>query len=567
MNTMQREWLSLHKLSVLGLILLSLLFGASLIVQAYSIVNIIDIVFMSKGTIQTTAPYFLLLISAMLVRLASNFAIDRVGSRLALGVKQHVRKLLLNKWKERNLLKQFSKQTGEEVSLFIQTVDELDPYYHAYIPQVIKSTLVPIIVLIAVFMTHANSGWIMLITAPFIPLTYIIVGIQTKNKAEQQLTAMNRFSATFLDLLQGIQTIRIFRQQQQKQETLAYSNGQFLKRTMDVLKIAFASTLFIELITTLGIGLVALEIGFQMIVFESLLFAPAFFVLILAPEYYNTLKQMGSAFHTAKGSAGAMELLNNELSAKDVAVAWGSGEMPRAPEIQLVQAAYQYENGPHIGPISLTVPAGQTIAIIGSTGHGKSTVLNLLAGVMELSEGRYTLNSLDRSSISMQSFYSELAFISQRTYIFAGTLRDNLQMGQPVSDVRLLEALEAARLTPWFERLSDGLDTKIGEGGRGLSGGEQQRIAIARAFVKKPAFVLFDEPTANLDDETEKLVRTGLEQLSQHATAVIVSHRYESIRFADYIYVLIDGQIAAHGTQKTLSHPLFIQMKGGEIHA
>lgn len=564
---MQREWLSIHKVSIIGLFLLSLLFGASLIVQALSIVKIIDLIFMEKETLQTTAPYFMLLIGAMLLRLASNYMIDRVGSRLALGVKQHVRTQLLAKWKNRNLLQQFSKQTGEEVSLFIQTVDELDPYYHDYIPQVIKSTLVPIIVLIAVFMTHPNSGWIMLITAPFIPLTYIIVGIQTKNKAEQQLTAMNRFSATFLDLLQGMQTIRIFRQQKQKQETLAYSNAQFLKRTMDVLKIAFASTLFIELITTLGIGLVALEIGFQMIVFESLLFAPAFFVLILAPEYYNTLKQMGSAFHTAKGSAGAMELLNNELKAKDSAVTWGSGNMPKAPKIELSQAAFQYDDGPQIGPISLHVPAGKTIAIIGPTGHGKSTILNVLAGVMEPSKGQYKINGLDRASISMQSFYSELAFISQRTYIFAGTLRVNLQMGQPVSDEQLLEALEAAQLTQWFEQLADGLDTLIGEGGRGLSGGEQQRIAIARAFVKKPSLVLFDEPTANLDDETEKLVRDGLEQLSQHATTVIVSHRYESIRFADYIYVLDNGEIAAHGTQETLSHPLFVQMKGGKVNA
>ena len=564
---MQRQWLALHKTAVIGLILLSLLFSASLIVQAYSIVQIIDIVFMEKGALQHTAPYFLLLIGAMLIRLASQFGMDRVGSILALSVKQHVRKQLLNKWKERTLLKQFSKQTGEEVSLFIQTVDELDPYYQAYIPQVIKSTIVPIVVLLAVFMTHANSGWIMLITAPFIPLTYIIVGIQTKNKAEQQLTAMNRFSATFLDLLQGIQTIRIFRQQKQKQEALAYSNEQFLKRTMDVLKIAFASTLFIELITTLGIGLVALEIGFQMIVFESLLFAPAFFVLILAPEYYNTLKHLGSAFHTAKGSAGAMELLNNELSEKENSVTWGSTIMPKVPEIVFIQAAYEYEMGPCIGPISLHVPAGKTVAIIGPTGHGKSTILNLLAAVMEPKEGRYLINGQDRSSISMQSFYRELAFISQRTYIFAGTLRHNLQMGQPVSDEQLLAALKEAQLDDWFKQLADGLDTKIGEGGRGLSGGEQQRIAIARAFVKKPSFVLFDEPTANLDNETEQLVRLGLEKLSEQATTVIVSHRYESIRFADYIYVLIDGKIAAQGTKETLSHPLFVQMKGGNIHA
>lgn len=564
---MQRQWMSLHKSLIIGLVLLSLLFGLSLIVQAYSIVKIIDIIFIAKDTIQTTAPYFALLIGTMIIRLTSNFAIDRFGSLLALNVKQHLRKLLLNKWKNRNLLKQFSKQTGEEVSIFIQTVDELDSYYHEYIPQVIKSTIVPILVLIVVFITHANSGWIMLITAPFIPLTYIIVGIQTKNKAAQQLTAMNRFSATFLDLLQGMQTIRIFRQQKQKQETLAYSNKQFLKKTMDVLKIAFASTLFIELITTLGIGLVALEIGFQMIVFESLLFAPAFFVLILAPEYYNTLKQMGSAFHTAKGSAGAMELLTKELAVEETAVLWGNNEMPEAPHIQLQNINFKYIDGPKIGPITMDVPSHKTIAIIGPTGHGKSTILNLLAGTMEPQEGHYTINKMDRALISMESFYHKFAFISQRTTLFAGTIRENLQMGKQISDEQLLDALEQAKLLHWFEQLENGLDTVIGEGGRGLSGGEQQRIAIARAFTKKPSFVLFDEPTANLDDETEKLVRAGLEKLSKDATTVIVSHRYESIRFADYIYVLTDGRIVAHGTPVTLKHPLYEHMKGGNVHA
>ncbi|MER2000784.1 MAG: ABC transporter transmembrane domain-containing protein, partial [Lysinibacillus sp.] len=247
------------------------------------------------------------------------------------------------KWKKRNILQQFSKKTGEETSIFIQTVDELNAYYRDYIPQAIKSIIVPLTILIAVFFAHANSGWIMLITAPFIPLTYIIVGIQTKHKAEQQLTAMNRFSGTFLDLLQGVQTIRIFRQQKQKEAALQHSNAQFLIKTMDVLKIAFASTLFIELITTLGIGLIALEIGFQMIVFKSLAFAPAFFILILAPEYYNTLKQLGSAFHTAKGSEGAMALLQEALDTDDDATKWGEVKTELRPALTLKNATYSYK--------------------------------------------------------------------------------------------------------------------------------------------------------------------------------------------------------------------------------
>ena len=564
---MQRKWLLSHRAILIGIILASLLSSFSVLLQAYSIVQVIQLVFIEKQQIDRTYPYFLLFAAAIIVRLTMNYVIDQLGSKLAYRIKQHIRLQLLTKWKKRNLLKQFSKQSGEEVSLFIQTVDEIHPYYHEYIPQAIRSMIGPLILLIAVFMMHANSGWIMLITAPFIPLTYIIVGIQTKYKAEQQLHEMNRFAGTFLDLLQGIQTIRLFRQQKQKSKQLQHSNAQFLTKTMDVLKIAFASTLFIELITTLGIGLVALEIGFQMIVFESLLFAPAFFVLIVAPEYYNTLKQLGSAFHTAKGSEGAMTLIENSLKEVDDYVEWGDQKVPQNPSLTLQDAQFHYENGPVIGPLSIRVPAGKTIAIIGPTGHGKSTTLHLFAAVMEPQSGTYFIQQERRDAYSSESFFDQLVLISQRTHLFAGTLRDNLQMGQEVHDDDLIKGLEEAQLLPWFNQLQDGLDTYIGEGGRGLSGGEQQRVAIARAFIKKPSIVLFDEPTANLDEQSEKLVRKGLQKLCKEVTSIIVSHRYESICFADYIYVIENGKVVDEGTPILLQHPLFLKMKGGAIHA
>ena len=565
---MQHQWLFSHKGILLALILLSGIFSTSIVLQAYSIVQIIDLIFIEQQTLESTVLYFLLFVGTIILRLMSNFSIDRLSSILSYRVKQQVRMQLLEKWKERNLLQQFSKQSGEEVSLFIHTVDELHAYYHDYIPQVIKSTMVPLVLLVTVFMTHANSGWIMLITAPFIPLTYILVGIQTKHKAEQQLTAMNRFSGTFLDLLQGIQTIRLFRQQQAKKAELQYSNQQFLMKTMDVLKIAFASTLFIELITTLGIGLVALEIGFQMIVFQTLLFAPAFFVLILAPEYYNTLKQLGSAFHTAKGSQGAMDMLTTILQEPNKSVEWGQKKVPMQPALTLENASYQYENGPTIGPVQMHVPAGKTIAIIGPTGHGKTTIINLLAGVMETTTGAYYIAEHERKQYEAHSFYNEMTFISQRTHVFAGTLRENLSMSdETLDDQHLIFALTEAQMLQWFNGLPNGLDTMIGEGGRGLSGGEQQRIAIARAFIKKPSIVFFDEPTANLDAQSETLIRQSLQQLSQNATTVIVSHRYESICFADYIYVIENGKVVDSGTQEQLQHPLFLQMKGGTINA
>ena len=418
-----------------------------------------------------------------------------------------------------------------------------------------------LMLLATVFTIHPNSGWIMLITAPFVPITYIIIGMQTKKKSEEQLEALNRFSGKFLDLLQGLQTIRLFGQGKQQEQVLASSNEGFMNRTLSVLKIAFASTLFIELIATLGIGLVALEIGFQMIVFQTLTFAPAFIILTLAPEYYNSLKELGSAFHTGRGSLGAANLIEEQLNQKTKPVQWGNKSLPLQPEITLTEAKYSYANGTMIGPISCTIPQGQTIAFIGQTGHGKSTILNMLSSFIEIDEGSITFNNEPRSCFKESDWYAQTSYISQHPYIFSGTLRENICMGLPLRDSEILDALQEAQLIDWLSTIPQGLDIQLGEGGLGLSGGEKQRVAIARAFVKKPNIVFFDEPTAGLDVLTERLLTHSIEALSQFATVVIAAHQFESIRFADVIYVVEHGKIAVAGTHDELKqHPFYQQM-------
>ncbi|MER2000785.1 MAG: ATP-binding cassette domain-containing protein [Lysinibacillus sp.] len=209
------------------------------------------------------------------------------------------------------------------------------------------------------------------------------------------------------------------------------------------------------------------------------------------------------------------------------------------------------------------IHAGQTIALIGPTGHGKSTILNLLATAIVPTSGQYFVGASQQKLLTQQSFYDEMVYISQRTYIFAGTLRENLLMNTKHNDTQCLQALEDASLMDWYSRLPDGLDTVIGEGGRGLSGGEQQRLAIARAFLKQPSIVFFDEPTAHLDSLTEAAISASIQKLCADATSVIISHRYESIKCADYIYVINNGKIVDGDKPENLQHPLYQQMKEG----
>jgi ATP-binding cassette, subfamily C, bacterial CydD len=561
-----QAWAKVYKGKLLSLFLLAVITGGSIVLQGFSIVQIVNLVFIEKSPFSDTYLYLLLLLLAILLRLLTQFAIGKIGGVLAENVKNAIRKKLLTHWSQNALEAQVSSQTGEKVTLLIDTVDQLESYYREYIPQVIKTTAVPLIVLIAVFLAHPASGWIMLITAPFIPLTYVIVGMQTKAKAEEQLEAMNKFSGKFLDLLQGLQTIRLFGQSEKQQQVLAESNKGFMDRTLDVLKIAFASTLFIELITTLGIGIVALEIGFQMIVFKSLAFAPAFFVLTLAPEYYNALKELGAAFHTGRGSLGAASLIEEAMKIDTTPVRWGETRITAGPHISLQKAVYQYKNGPVIGPISLKVHNRETIAFIGQTGQGKTTILNMLSSLIELSDGTVLIDGIPRQQLSEHDWYSQMSYISQHPYIFSGTLRENICMGIPATDEEIYKALDQAQLTSWVNSLPNGLDIVLGEGGRGLSGGEKQRVAIARAFLKKPAILFFDEPTAGLDVVTEKLLTASMRLLSQQATVIIAAPRFESIRHADKIYIVEDGKITASGSHSQLAdHPFYRNMVKGDV--
>lgn len=549
----------MKRLYIVLLALCAMLLGAAIITQGYSIVQIVTLMFIEKSIFSSTYVYFALLAAAMIVRVLMQLSLQRLGGRLAERVKRSIRQQLLAHWANVPLNDYVQFATGEKVTLLIQTVDELDSYYREYIPQLIKTTVIPVMLLIAVFSVHPNSGWIMLITAPFVPLTYILIGMQTQKKAEEQLEAMNRFSGTFLDLLQGLQTIRLFGQQHTQRSILAASNEGFMTRTLAVLKIAFASTLFIELIATLGIGLVALEIGFQMIVFTTLTFAPAFFVLTLAPEYYNSLKELGAAFHTGRGSLGASTLIKEELAQPLKTVQWGDNDLAELPTITLREATLRYDDVTTVGPVSLTIAPNDVVALIGQTGHGKTTLLNMLSSFAELTDGDIYLNDLPRSAYRAEQWYAQISYISQHPHIFASTLRDNICMGLALDDATIMTALDKAQLTNWVQSLPNGLQTHIGEGGLGLSGGEKQRVALARAFVKNARIVFFDEPTAAIDVVTERLLMDAIEAFRNDATVIFTAHKVESIRRATVVYKIENGRIVASGAPAQF-------LKGDEAH-
>lgn len=552
MKTLQ-AWALQYRTTLVFLVLINLSLALAMIGQSYAIVQTVDGAFIQKESFRQLLPYLVLLAGFLVIRSLMNYSNARVGLLLSKRVRQSIRTQLLEKWSKQPIEQSGSRQTGERVTTLIDWVDQVDPYFREYVPQVMKTLLVPFAILIAVFYVNPASGWIMLITAPFIPLSYILVGVKTQQKSERQLAELSLFSGKFLDILQGLQTLKLFGRGKEQSAVLKESNDGFQQTTLSILKIAFASSFFIELIITLGIGLLALEIGFKMLVFETLTFAPAFFVLAMAPEYYNSLKELGAAFHTGRGSLAAAEQLEREFTKPEKPVKWGTTPINGPLRLEVNNLKFSYDDTFQLAIDSLTVHAKEHLVIIGPSGQGKTTLLNLLSGAFEKNSGDILINGLPREQVDAASWWSQTSYISQHPYLFAGTIRENIQMGLHASDKALHQALKDAGLDQLVSSLPDGLETSIGEGGRGLSGGEKQRIALARCFVKQPTLVFFDEPTVGLDVKTESILSETIDRLAKEATVVTIAHRLPTIKKADRLVVLEQGRVSASGTPSIVS--------------
>lgn len=535
----------------------SILSGISTLAQAFLLVFVVDKAFLQGASFSELVPYLLLLIVTLFARTFFNYGIGKTGTRLARVAMQSLRKKLLEKYAKTNMQVAIDGQSGEKVSVMMDTVDEVEDYYSDYIPQVIQSMIVPLIILIVIFSEHFTTGVIILITAPFIPVFMVIIGFNTKDKSEEKLDEMAAFSGKFLDILQGLTTLKLYNRAKEQREQIKKSSLQFRDATMVVLKTAFANSLALEFVSMLSMGLIALEIAIRLIIFQDISFFTGFLMLVLAPEFYTKLKELGSAFHTGRGSAGAFSKLKRELDTPEYPVEWGDETLNREapPWVEVNQAHFQYGVDTFsLDDISVSIAPYEQIAIVGKTGSGKSTFLHVIAGLVSLQGGEINVNGKPRSTYREEDWFQELSYISQHPYLFSGTIAENIALGGRGEVTR--EAIEAAGdkagITELVTMLRKGYDTPVGEAGRGLSGGEKQRVALARAFLKQPSIVLFDEPTIGLDLQTEKILQQSIQELAKGATVITVAHRLHTIKNADKILFLEDGKLVKEGTHDEL---------------
>lgn len=555
-NIKKTVWM--HKKKIYWLFGLTLILGFAIVAQAYVMTSIVDGVFLKKQSFSAIIPWLMLLLIILFVRSSTDYISKRIGVSIASKVKGETRKNLLKKYVANSVQLNEKGQTGEKVSMLLDGVDEMDSFYSQFIPQVMQSTFVPILMLLVILTQHVNSGIILIVSAPFIPIYMIVIGIKTQKKSEEKLEKLASFSGKFLETLQGLVTLKLFAQTNRQKGELEKSSLSFRDTTLEILKIAFTQSFALELISMLSIGIVALELAIQLIIYESNSFFTAFLILILVPEFYTSLKELGVTFHNGRSSMGAAKKVLEVFEEEDEPTLWGKQTFPKwkvPPTIQLHQVDFAYTNTNfRLQSITATFLPKQQIAIVGASGAGKTTLLHLLTGMITPEKGTIYINHEALTKYTEAAWLERISYISQTPYIFSGTIGENIAMGTTEEvGMRAIEtAAQLAGIAPLVNSLEHGFDTRIGEAGRGLSSGEKQRVSIARAFLKKPHIVLLDEPTRGLDLATEKILQQSIQKLKETATVITVAHRLHTIKNADQILFLENGRLQAVGTHESL---------------
>ncbi|MCT8139454.1 thiol reductant ABC exporter subunit CydD [Anaerobacillus sp. CMMVII] len=531
--------------------------GVLAITQAYLIASIVDAVFLKGKGLTDVWPLFLFLLVVFSSRAAVSFINTSYGVKLASFVKINLRTKLVDKLSKSNTGELYEEKTGKHVSVLTDVVDQLDAYYTSFLPQLMQAGVIPLMIVIVVFTQNIYSGLIMLVTAPLIPVFMIIIGSMTEKKSQEQMDSMIKFSGHFLDVLQGLTTLKIFGRSKTQRSEIVRMSDQFRDTTMAVLKIAFLSALMLEILATLATAMIAVEVGLRL-VYAHLTFHTAFFVLLLAPELYLPLKNLGASFHSGKNSIAAAETIWEVLDKKETNQIWGDKKLTSDGKltIKLKNISFQYkEHNPILENIDVTIATGERVAFVGRSGSGKTTLLKVILGMLSPTTGQVVVNGTPLTELQEEQWLNQIAYVSQEPYLFSGTIAENILMGnQGASKVEVIRAAKEAGVDRFVNDLPKGYETCVGEAGLGLSGGEKQRVALARAFLKRASLVLLDEPTAGLDLETEQVLKKAIEKLSKNATVITVAHRFQTIAAADKIVLFSEGKVAGIGTHEQLKN-------------
>ena len=540
-----------HKGQLLLLGLTCLVESLAIVGQAWFFGTLINNFIFSENTLHDERYTIIYLGIAIVVRLLAHYVQESVANRLGSAVKATFRERALEHMFKLGV--QHKERHGDVIHMLTDGLEQVDAYVARYIPQILYAIMIPLIMGIAIVDTLPIIGIILIITVPLIPFFMILIGKQADRLNKEQWERMSFLSGHFLDVLQGITTLKLFGRAKDQIKVIGRLSEEFKDSTLRVLRVAFLSALVLELVSTISTALIAVYLGLTLLD-GKISFFSAFFILLLAPEFYTPFRQLGAAFHT--GMAGKTSILKYEefMNRQPSLPIGGQSQLKgKVQAIEIKDLTFTYEDSENgVQHISLEAKRNSPIMLVGESGAGKSTIAHIIGGFLTAPKGSVTIDGLDLCDIDIEWWRQQITYVSQHPHIMKGTLRDVLSFGMNVSDEEIIEACKEVQLLDVINRQQDGLDTVIGEGGLGLSGGERQRVALVRAFLRKGQVLILDEVTAHLDVKTEAIISSAIKRLMDNKIVIIIGHRLQTMHWASTLYVLKHGRIIQQGSYAKL---------------
>ncbi|CAL9489316.1 Vitamin B12 import ATP-binding protein BtuD [Streptomyces sp. enrichment culture] len=509
--------------------------GAGLVVvQAMLIAEIVVGSFQDGRSVGELRTPLLLLVAVAAGRGLVGWLTELAAHRASAAVKSELRGRLLDRATALGPAWLDGQRTGSLVTLATRGVDALDGYFSRYLPQLGLAVVVPVAVLARIVTEEWVSAAIIVGTLPLIPVFMVLIGWATQNRMDRQWLLLSRLSGHFLDVVAGLPTLKVFGRAKAQAESIRTITAEYRRATMRTLRIAFISSFALELLATLSVALVAVTIGMRLVHGELDLYT-GLLILILAPEAYLPLRQVGTQYHAAAEGLGAAEEIFTVLETPVSAA--GKGAVPRGPlAFEKVTVRYPGRGTDAVTDVSFTVAPGETVALVGPSGSGKSTLLSTALGFVRPDAGRVSVGGADLTGLDLAAWHRHVAWVPQRPHLYAGTIAENVRLARPdADDAAVRRALRDAGALEFVDALPQGADTVLGEDGAGLSAGQRQRLALARAFLADRPVLLLDEPTAALDGATEAEVVAAVRRLAEGRTVLLVVHRPALLAVADRV--------------------------------
>lgn len=548
------------KLNFYLLVLSGILIAVVTLALAFLLSNIINSVFLTNQTLPEVKSLLLGFLLVAVLKLLLHFLEGSLSSSVIAYVKTSVREKIVKHVFDIGPLLLKSEQTGELANTLIKGVDKLEEYFAKFLPQLFNALLIPLLILIFVFPIDLLTAIIFVVTAPIIPLFMYLIGNAAQKLNNKQWESLSRMSAYFFDVLLGLQTLKLFNKTNETVSKIFDVTNSFRIKTMNVLRVAFLSALVLEVAATISMAVVAVSIGLRLLS-GNFNFQEALFILIIAPEFYLPMRKLGAGYHAGMEGIAAFERIKDFIPQEDTLIHISKSELASEKEftaeysleIKNVSFTYPAREKPAIDDVSFTIEQSKITALVGLSGSGKSTIMNLLLRFFEPTKGTISIGNQNISEVNKEVWRKNISWVSQNPHVFNKSILENIKIAnESATDEEVIEAARKARLHDRIMKLPQQYSSRLGENGAKFSGGEVQRLAIARAHLRNSKILLVDEPTANLDPIIEEEILKDLFHLYEGKTTLVIAHRLNTIINADKIIVLKEGKLLDYDTHDNL---------------